>query len=213
MGFTRKGWSRHYTDGHGFRPLGDEEKTLLIEHATPPARGRALDACCGTGELAAFLPSLGYAVDGTDFADGALTRASTERAEAQAVRWLCLDIEHDDLADLAEDGYDLITLRLSIAFIHDRARVLRHLAARLRQGGALVLITPLVANTPAERRHIALDEDELEALADGFHSAERFDVEGLAVLILREPGAFSTEEKDRPEPQTVFGVAAVVTNT
>ncbi|MEU2792590.1 class I SAM-dependent methyltransferase [Streptomyces sp. NPDC007100] len=191
MGFTRKDWSRHYTDGHGFRPLGDEEKTLLIEHATPPARGRALDACCGTGELAVFLASLGYAVDGADFADGALRRASTERAEAQAVRWLCLDIEHDDLA---EDGYDLITLRLSIAFIHDRARVLRRLAARLRQGGALVLVTPLVANTPAERRHIALDEDELEALADGFH-AERFDVEGLAVLILRVPLGRSTPDR------------------
>ncbi len=101
MGFTRQDWSRHYTDGHGFRPLGDEEKTLLIEHAAPPEEGRTLDACCGTGELAVFLASLGYAVDGADFADGALARASTERAETPGVRWLCLDIEHDDLASLA----------------------------------------------------------------------------------------------------------------
>ncbi|WP_338015956.1 hypothetical protein [Streptomyces sp. CB02923] len=57
------------------------------------------------------MASLGYAVDGADFADGALARASTERAGVEGVRWLCLDIEHDDLSDPAEDGYDLITPR------------------------------------------------------------------------------------------------------
>ncbi|MFF8868354.1 class I SAM-dependent methyltransferase [Streptomyces sp. NPDC015139] len=73
-----------------------------------PARegGRALDACCGTGELVAFLTFLGYEVDGVDFAEGALTRARTERAGLPGVRWLCADIEHDNLADLREGGYD-----------------------------------------------------------------------------------------------------------
>lgn len=40
----------------------------------------------------------------------------------KGVRWLSLDVELDDLA---EDGYALIVLRLAIAFILDRTRVLR----------------------------------------------------------------------------------------
>lgn len=49
MGYTRADWSAHYTDGRGFRRLGDEERRLLAERAPAPAGGRALDVCCGTG--------------------------------------------------------------------------------------------------------------------------------------------------------------------
>lgn len=213
MGYTRTDWSEHYNDGNDFRRLGDEEKGLLVEHAPAPEGGRALDIGCGTGEMTVYLASLGYTVDGADFAAGALDRAREEHAEVEGVRWLSLDVEHDDLAALAEDGYDLVVLRLSIAFIRDRARVLRALAARLREGGVLVIITPIVENTPEERRHIALDENELASLTDGFEHVEPFDAEGLAVLLLRGPAAsFSAEEKLRPEPQAVFGAAVVVTD-
>ncbi|MFJ8158749.1 bifunctional class I SAM-dependent methyltransferase/NUDIX hydrolase [Streptomyces sp. NPDC094468] len=213
MGFTGDEWSQHYADGRDFRRLGEKQKALLAEHALAPDNGRALDACCGTGELAAYLASLGYTVDAADFADGALERARTQRAEV-GVRWLRLDIEHDDVAGLDADGYDLITIRLAIAFIHDRARVLRRLAARLRENGTLVVITPTADHTPRERRNVALDEDELAALTDGFTMAERFDTGGLAVLRLgRERGSFSAEEKGRPDPQAVFGAAAVVTDS
>ncbi|WP_253915726.1 methyltransferase, FxLD system [Streptomyces sp. NRRL S-31] len=213
MGYTRADWSEHYSEGRDFRRLGDEEKGLLVDHAPPPVDGRALDVGCGTGEMSVYLASLGYTVDGADFAEGALKRARVRHAGVEGVRWLCLDVVHDDLVVLAEGGYDLIVLRLCIAFISDRARVLRRLAARLREGGVLVVITPVVEHTPEERRHIALDADELAALTDGFGHVERFDAEGLAVLALRGPAAsFSAVEKARPEPQAVFGAAAVVTD-
>ncbi|MEU1788099.1 methyltransferase, FxLD system [Streptomyces sparsogenes] len=213
MGYTRDDWSEHYSGGRGFRRLGDEERGLLVEHAPVPEGGRALDIGCGTGELAVYLASLGYTVDGVDFAEGALERARAEHAGVAGVRWLCLDVEHDDLADLADDGYALVVLRLCVAFIRDRARVLRRLAARLRESGVLVIITPVVEHTAEERRRTALDERELAALTDGFEHAERFDAEGLALLVLRGPaGSFSAVEKPRPEPQAVFGAAAVVTD-
>ncbi|MFI0990506.1 hypothetical protein [Streptomyces exfoliatus] len=43
----------------------------------------------------------------------------------------------------------------------------------LRDGGALVVITPVVENTPEERRGIALDEDEIALLATGWQTVER----------------------------------------
>lgn len=214
MGYTRATWSEHYTGGRGFRRLGDEERGLLVEHVPAPEGGRALDACCGTGELAVYLASLGYTVDAADFAEGALERARTEHAGVEGMRrWLCLDIEHDDLDGLGEDGYDLITMRLSVAFFRNRSQILRRLAARLREGGALVVITPVVEHTAEDRRHIALDEDELALLGEGFERADRFDAEGLAVVVLRGPGTPFTEvERGRPAPSTVFGAAAVVTD-
>ena len=39
------------------------------------------------------------------------------------MRWLCLDIEHDDPVDLNSKGYDLITIRLMHSFVGDRTRV------------------------------------------------------------------------------------------
>lgn len=81
MAFTRTDGSQHYTDGRGFRTLGDEEKALLAEHVPAPEDGRALEACCGTGKLAVFLNTMGYTVDAVDFAEGALGRARSEHAE------------------------------------------------------------------------------------------------------------------------------------
>ncbi|MFB7852939.1 NUDIX domain-containing protein [Streptomyces sp. NPDC056053] len=212
----KKTWQEHYDAGLGFRPLSDAEQALLAEHVPAPESGRALDVGSGTGELAVVLARMGYHVDAVDFTEGALVRARAEHPGVQGVRWLCLDIEHDVLPsppEGSEGGYDLVTMRLSAAFIQSRSRVLRALGAQLREGGALVVITPVVEHTPQERRHIALDKDELSQVTDGFEEASRFDVEGLAVLVLRGPGgSFTAVEKGWPAPQAVMGAAAVVTN-
>lgn len=36
MGYTRADWSEHYSEGRGFRGLGDEERSLLVKHAPAP---------------------------------------------------------------------------------------------------------------------------------------------------------------------------------
>ncbi|QKV96372.1 class I SAM-dependent methyltransferase [Streptomyces sp. NA02950] len=188
MGYVAQDqWDQHYADGRDFRPLRHAERTLLAAYTPPPDSGRALDVGCGTGELAAHLADLGYHVDAVDFASSAVTRATRERADAENIRWLHLDIERDDLAELSGDGYDLITLRLVYAFLKDRARTLRGLAERPRPGGTVVVITPLAEHTPVKRRDIALDEDEIGLLTTGWDEAERLAADGLAVLVLRGP--------------------------
>lgn len=215
MGYTRTEWSKHYADGNGFRQLGDKEKALLAEHAPAPAGGRALDAGCGTGELAVFLASLGYTVDALDFAEGALERARAEHAAVEGVRWLCLDLERDDPEPLHEDGYDLVTLRLMYPFLANRMSAVHALGERLRPGGALVVITPVVEHTPEERRRIALDEDEIGLLTEGWETVERLEADQLAVLVLRGPCHTGTRAVERQRPPTglaVTGALAVVTD-
>ncbi|MFF4948397.1 methyltransferase, FxLD system [Streptomyces chattanoogensis] len=199
MGYTTQDeWQQHYADGKGFRPLGERERALLAKHTpVPDGGGRALEVGCGTGGLAAYLASLGYAVDAVDFADSAVAQARDEHADVEGVRWVCLDIEHDDPAQLHEDGYDLITMRLMYPFLRDRSRILHGLGERLRPGGALVVITPVVAHTPEDRRDIALDEAEIALLTEGWETVERLEADQLAVLVLRGPcHADSTAHSD-----------------
>ncbi|MFJ4151925.1 methyltransferase, FxLD system [Streptomyces galbus] len=211
---ARSQWEKHFSDGKNFRQVGEREREILAEHMSAPDGGRALDVGCGTGELAAYLASLGYTVDACDFTDSALARAREEHADVKGVRWLHLDIERDDPAPLHEDGYDLITLRLMYPFVQDRGRVLHALGERLRDGGALVVITPVAKTTPEERRGIALDEDEIAVLAAGWERVERLDADGLAVLVLRGPCHTDTRavEKRPTSAHALTGALAVVTD-
>ncbi|MFJ8547181.1 methyltransferase, FxLD system [Streptomyces sp. NPDC093586] len=212
---ARDEWEKHFSDGRGFRQVGEREREILAEHASAPdGGGRALDAGCGTGELAAYLASLGYTVDACDFADSALARAREEHTGVEGVRWLHLDIERDDPAPLDEEGYDLVVMRLMYPFVQDRGRIVHGLGERLRDGGALVVITPVAETTPEERRGIALDEDEIAVLAAGWETVERLDADGLAVLVLRGPCHASTRavEKRPTTAHALTGALAVVTD-
>ncbi|WP_079170888.1 methyltransferase, FxLD system [Streptomyces sp. CC53] len=216
MAYTaRDQWEQHYSDGKNFRQVGERERELLAEHAPAPGGGgRALDVGCGTGEMSVFLASLGYTVDALDFADSAIARAREEHADVEGVRWLHLDIERDDPAPLDAEGYDLVVMRLMYPFLMDRGRVLHGLGERLRDGGALVVITPVVENTPEERREIALDDDEIDPLTAGWKTVERLDADGLAFLVLRGPCHTDARAVER-RPTTghaLTGALAVVTD-
>ncbi|WP_344600154.1 methyltransferase, FxLD system [Streptomyces glaucus] len=212
---ARDQWEQHFSDGKGFRQVGERERELLAEHTpAPDSGGRALDVGCGTGELAACLASLGYTVDAVDFAGSALARARAEHAGVEGVRWLQLDIERDDPALLHEEGYDLVVMRLMYPFLRDRGRVLHGLGERLRDGGALVVITPVAKNTPEERRGIALDEDEIALIGAGWETMERLDADGPAFLVLRGPCHAGTRavEKRPTTAHALTGALAVVTD-
>ncbi|MGW8989078.1 methyltransferase, FxLD system [Streptomyces zhihengii] len=212
---AREEWEKHYGEGKGWRRLGEREQQLLAEHVpVPEGGGRALEVGCGTGELAAHLASVGYTVDAVDLTDSAIAHAREAHSAVEGVRWLQLDIERDDPAPLHEAAYDLITMRLVYPFLRDRGRTLHGLGERLRDGGALVVITPTVENTPAERRGIALDEDENTLLGAGWKTMERLDADGLAFLVLRGPCHLDTRavEKRPTTGHDLTGALAVVTD-
>ncbi|MED7828758.1 class I SAM-dependent methyltransferase [Streptomyces chiangmaiensis] len=136
------------------------------------------------GELARHLAASGYQVDAVDYAPSALTRAQALETTAAVTYWP-FNIERDRLDDLPYPTYDLITFRLSWAFIHDRTCVMTRLREHLRPDGALCVITPVADAVPEDKRAIALDEDELELLCTAWPVADRYDADGLALIILR----------------------------
>ncbi|MCX4580343.1 NUDIX domain-containing protein [Streptomyces sp. NBC_01571] len=84
--------------------------------------------------------------------------------------------------------------------LKSRDRTLHALGQRLRRGGAIVVITPRAADIPAERRRVALDEDELAQLRTAWASTTVHDAEGLAFVILRGPcRTGTTTPQDRPQ--------------
>lgn len=170
------------------------------------------------GELARHLAALGYTVDAVDHAASAIARADAAQTPPApgTARFVQYDIERDPLDGLhgLHSSYGLIVFRLSYAFLHDRTRVMHRLRERLSRGGTMVVITPVVDAVPAERRGIALDEDEIALLSAGWRTVERRDAEGLAVLVLRDPAscAVAFSGKGRPSPHALTGAGVVVTD-
>ncbi|MEU9410113.1 methyltransferase, FxLD system [Streptomyces sp. NPDC048281] len=207
-------WDSHYAKGKTFRQLGDAERRLLAKHAPAPDQGHAMDIGCGLGELARHLAETGYTVDAVDYAPAALSRAQDHTPTASTVTYLVHDIERDGTDGLPHPAYDLITIRLVWAFVRDRTRVMNRLRERLRPGGTLVVITSVTTNVPDERRDIALDEDELGLLCEGWRFAERHDADGLAFIVLRgpAPGHVICAGKNEPSAHALTGAGVVVTD-
>lgn len=206
-------WDAYYESGKRFRRLGDVERRLLAEHAPASVGGRALDVGCGLGELARHLAASGYRVDAVDHAPAAIAHATAHDEAGGTVTYRVLDIERDGPDGLCP-GYDLIVFRLSWAFLRDRSRVMSRLRERLLPGGSLWVITPVADAVPQGRRSIALDEDEIALLRTGWGTADRYDADGLAVVVLRAPvrGEVTYAAKRQPSPHALTGAGVVVTN-
>ncbi|MFE9249604.1 NUDIX domain-containing protein [Streptomyces sp. NPDC007088] len=115
---------------------------------------------------------------------------------------------------LPHGAYDLVVLRLSIAFLPDRTRLVNRLARLLRPGGAVCVVAPRAESAPAGRRHTALDAEEIEALRAGWSRTALYDAEGLAFLVLRgpDPGPVRYGEKGAPAPWAMAGAGVIVTD-
>lgn len=104
---------------------------------TPLAGRRALDVGCGAGLLAEPLARLGATVSAVDAAEENIAAARVHAAAAG----LAIDYRHGGV-DAAEGTFDLVTCMEVIEHVADREAFARGLAARVGEGGLLVMSTP-----------------------------------------------------------------------
>jgi SAM-dependent methyltransferase len=124
------GWAPSY-DGPNTLFEMEEPALLPILDALPP--GRAVDAACGTGRIAARLHAREHTVQGYDVSAGMLAVA---RGKLPDVTFGVADVRDLPVAD---DSADLLTVTLALSHIEDLGPVFAEAARVLTRGGHLVV--------------------------------------------------------------------------
>src|SRR4051812_41796142 len=78
-------------------------KRRLIALATPKPGERALDLCCGSGDIAFALAKRGAKVVGIDFTEAMLAVARSRASNNSQVEWLLGDVQQIPCADHSFD--------------------------------------------------------------------------------------------------------------
>ena len=138
------------------------------EHSLRPLEGRtALDVGCGAGLLAEPLARLGAQVTGVDAA-GELVAAAREHSAGQG-----LDIDYRAGGVEALDGrFDLVTALEVIEHVAEPQAFVDALAARLADGGLMILSTPNQTRW-SQLMMITLGEG-LGRIPEGTHDFDKF---------------------------------------
>ena len=124
-------------------------KRRVIQLACPQPGQRALDLCCGTGDLAFGLARRGAEVTGLDFSERMLERAvkrisriqSRGPEEAQCTgpvpRFVCGDAQHISFSD---KSFDIVTVGYGLRNLASWETGLREMQRVAKPGGRLVVL-------------------------------------------------------------------------
>lgn len=158
LGYIRGAIDRHWAgDDATLRPLTGK---------------RAVDVGCGAGLLAEPLARMGASVTGVDAAAENIAVASTHAAGQH----LAIDYRHGDIGDAAFadalGAFDLVTSMEVIEHVADPRAFLAALAARLADGGLMILSTP--NRTAASRLLLVGAAEATGAVPKGTHDWHRF---------------------------------------
>jgi demethylmenaquinone methyltransferase / 2-methoxy-6-polyprenyl-1,4-benzoquinol methylase len=115
-------------------------KRRLIHEAASKTGERALDLCCGTGDIAFALARRGVDVAGVDFSEAMLAIANrrlANRREAGHIRFLRGDAQRLPFPD---DSFDLVTISYGLRNLADWETGLKEMQRVARPGGRLLVL-------------------------------------------------------------------------
>ncbi|MEU2549919.1 methyltransferase domain-containing protein [Streptomyces roseolus] len=180
-------WETHYAAGRDFRPVLDEEMTAFDE-AVPESLGRrALDIGCGTGGFARFMRTRDFTVLGLDCSDNAVSRATAASEHLQNISFSKWNAELDSWQSIPTA--DLISCRLSYAFIRDKKNFLRNVFENLAPGGIFYVMTPMSQDLPEERKATGISSEEAAELCEGWASVKKHQLDAHHVRYALTRGA------------------------
>ncbi|MDF3146260.1 MULTISPECIES: class I SAM-dependent methyltransferase [unclassified Streptomyces] len=187
---ARARWEEHFARGRGFRGVGERELRLLREAVRPRAGARALDIGCGLGTHAAALAGLGYSTLAVDWAEAAVAATRDRYADLEPRLRVCR-LDFEDATEVAtrlpRAGFDLVTMRLVLAFMADKRAVAERVRGLLAPGGTWVVTTPLADRLPRERRYIGVTAEDVAVVTEGWGRGEWYDLDagGVRCFALR----------------------------
>jgi demethylmenaquinone methyltransferase / 2-methoxy-6-polyprenyl-1,4-benzoquinol methylase len=118
-------------------------KRRLVQLAKPVRGERALDLCCGTGDLALALASCGLDVTGLDFSEPMLAIARRRAAETSGptagtpVQFACGDALHVPFPD---KSFDIITMGYGLRNLSDWRAGLEEMTRLLKPSGRVLVL-------------------------------------------------------------------------
>lgn len=163
-------WSDLYDTGRDFTLITSKSLSKVLSYADSSLAKTCLDIGSGTGQLTRELYHRGYVCGGIDISTSAVKIAQSLTVMPQDHLWYRhFDIEQDDVDKLPGQQYSIITCKLVYAFIKDKPAFLQKIKRLLAPGGIFVVITPHADDTPAERRNIAVNNNDLALLSSNFN--------------------------------------------
>jgi demethylmenaquinone methyltransferase / 2-methoxy-6-polyprenyl-1,4-benzoquinol methylase len=108
-------------------------RRITVEQAVRPG-DRALDACCGTGDLAIAARKRGASVVGLDFSERMLERARAKRGDVEWVRGDLLALPFEN------ESFDAVTVGFGVRNVEDLPAALVEMRRVLRPGGRVGIL-------------------------------------------------------------------------
>jgi demethylmenaquinone methyltransferase/2-methoxy-6-polyprenyl-1,4-benzoquinol methylase len=116
-------------------------KKRVISEANPRAGDKALDLCCGTGDIALSLARKGAEVVGLDFSERMLEiareRQSKEGVDCSRIRFLRGDAQNIPFSD---GTFDIVTIGYGLRNLTNWETGLREMQRVAKPGGRLVIL-------------------------------------------------------------------------
>ncbi|MFD4376843.1 class I SAM-dependent methyltransferase [Streptomyces sp. NPDC058486] len=180
-------WETHYAAGRDFRPVLDEEMTAFDESVPESLGRRALDIGCGTGGFARFLRTRDFTVLGLDCSESAVSKATATSRNLQGISFSKWNAETDSWQNIPT--VDLISCRLSYAFIQDKKKFLQNVWENLVPGGIFYVMTPMSQELPTERKATGISRAEGAELCEGWASVRELQLDAHHVRYALTRGA------------------------
>ncbi|MEU1477170.1 class I SAM-dependent methyltransferase [Streptomyces sp. NPDC005760] len=178
-------WEPLWASGRRYRQINDQETQLLAKHLGPGRARPALDVGCGDGAFARHLHHhLDYRATGIDCAPSAAAiAASTD----DNVHFQVMDFATDDLNQLPDPAYAVVTCRLVYRFITDKGAFLDRVRQVLAPGGTFWVVTELAGRRTDDDplKSLGITAHDVELLTWRWSTVKTVDLDRLACFALR----------------------------
>ena len=148
-------WNTPYNNERDYAWLPTARLTHILDHVNTTNAETVLDVGCGTGQLCRDLVHRGFRVRGVDMSSTAIAQAKKSTTlPINSIEFAVCDVEKDDIAT---GKYDIVFCKYMLAFVSDKNKFLKKIAALKTPDGTFVVISPDITQLPEPKKDIALD--------------------------------------------------------